>query len=54
MKSELVLFQKKQSNFDINSLSIKLDGCKLDPTDNVEYLGVYIDNFVSWDCYLSL
>ena len=43
-KSKLVLFQKKQSNYDNNSLSIKLDGCKLDPTDNVQYLGVYIDN----------
>ena len=44
-KSKLVLFQKKQSNFDNNSLSIKFDGCKLDPTDNVQYLGVYIDNY---------
>ena len=48
-KSKLILFQKKQSDFDNKSISIKLDGCKLDPTDNVKYLGVYIDKFVSWD-----
>jgi hypothetical protein len=52
-KSKLVLFQKKQSNFDNKSISIKLDGCKLNPTDNVLYLGVYIDNFVSWDFHFS-
>ena len=34
-------------------MSIKLDGCKLDPFENVRYLGVYIDNFVSWDFHIS-
>ena len=43
-KSKLILFQKKPSNFDNKSISIKLDGCKLDPTDTVKYLG---DKFVS-------
>ena len=52
-KSKLVLFQKKQSNFDKNSISIKLDGCKLDPTESVQYLGVIIDNFVSWGFQIS-
>ena len=52
-KSKLVLFQKKQSNFDNMSISIKLDGCKLDPSENVRYLGVYIDNFLSWDFNVS-
>ena len=28
-------------------------GCKFDPTDNVQYLGVYIDKFLSWDCYIT-
>ena len=41
-KSKLVLFQKKQSNFDNKSISIKLGCCKLDPTENVRYLGVYM------------
>ena len=34
-KSNLVLFQKKQNNFDNKSISIKLDVCQLDPTENV-------------------
>ena len=52
-KSKLLLFQKKQSKLDTNCISIKLNGCKLDPTDNVQYLGVYIDKFLSWDCYIT-
>ena len=32
---------------------MKLDGCKLDPSENVQYLGVYIDNFLSWDFHIS-
>ena len=52
-KSKLVLFQKKQSKLDITCISIKLNGCKLDPTDNVQFLGVYIDKFLSWDCHIT-
>ena len=51
-KSKLILFQKKRSTFVTNSITIKLDGCKLDPTDNIQYLGVYIDKFISWDCHI--
>ena len=53
-KSKLIFFQKKQSNFDRYSISIKLDGCKLVPSGNVQYLGVHIDNFVSWDFHITL
>ena len=52
-KSKLLLFQKKQSKLDTNYISIKLNGYKLDPTDNVQYLGVYIDKFLSWDCHIT-
>ena len=52
-KSKLLLFHSKQSNFDSNNISIKLDGCKLDPAENVQYLGVYIDNFLSWDFHIT-
>ena len=52
-KSKLILFQKKQSNFDNKCISIKIDGCKLDPANNVKYLGVHIDKFVSWDFHIT-
>ena len=52
-KSKLILFQKKQSNFDNKCISIKIDGRKLDPADSVKYLGVYIDKFVSWDFHIT-
>ena len=35
------------------SISIKLDGFKHDPTENVRYLDVYVDNFLSWDFHIS-
>ena len=52
-KLKLVLFQKKQSNSDNKSISIKLDGCRLDPSGNVRYLGICIDDFRSWDFHVS-
>ena len=47
------IFQKKQSKLDTNCIAIQLNGCKLDPTDNIQYLGVYIDKFHSWDCHIT-
>ena len=52
-KSKLFLFQKKQSNFDNKCISIKIDGCKLDPADNVKYLGVHNDKYFSWDFHIT-
>ena len=52
-KSKLILFQKKQSNFDNKCISIKIDGNKLDPAENVKYLGVHIDKFLSWDFHIT-
>ena len=49
----MILFQKKQSNFDNKCISIKIDGSKLDPAENVKYLDVHIDKFLSWDFHIT-
>ena len=33
----------------IDSISIKLGGAKLIPSDDVKYLGVHLDKYLSWD-----
>ena len=47
-----MFYFKRSSTFVTNRITLKLDGCKLDPTDNIQYLGVYIDKFISWDCHI--
>ena len=48
-KSKLLIFKSKQRKFNKDSISIKLGGVKLIPTDNVKYLGLHLDQNLSWD-----
>ena len=48
-KSKLLIFKSKQRKFNKDSISIKLGGVKLTPTDNVKYLGLHLDQNLSWD-----
>ena len=48
-KSKLLIFKSKQRKFNKDSISIKLGGVKLTPTDNVKYLGLHIDQNLSCD-----
>ena len=47
-KPKLLIFKSKQRKFNKDSISIKL-GVKLTPTDNVKYLGLHLDQNLSWD-----
>ena len=47
-KSKLIIFKSKQKRITY-TFSIKLNGSKLIPTDNVKYLGLYIDQNLSFD-----
>ena len=51
-KTELVLFRsaKKQLDFD---LKLKLNGKRLYPTNSVKYLGVKIDEHLTWKPYID-
>ena len=50
-KTELIFFHSKQRclNYDI---SIKINGVRLIPIDYVKYLGMFIDNYLSWNYHM--
>ena len=39
--------------FGHNDISIKLNGCKLVPTNHVKYLGLYLDKTLSWNFHVK-
>ena len=39
--------------FGNNEISIKLNGCKLVPTNHVKYLGLYLDKTLSWNFHVK-
>jgi len=51
-KSKLLLFHSKynKKKFDIN---IKMKGIKLTPSSSVKYLGLYLDDNLSWDYHIN-
>ena len=45
--------KSKRKIIDSRLFSIKLDGFKLLPTDNVKYLGLYLDQNLSFDYHVN-
>ena len=52
-KSKLLIFQSKRKTLNYDNFSIKLDGVKLKPESYVKYLGMIIDNHLSWDDHIQ-
>ena len=55
-KSKLLMFKSKQRKLNNESISIKLGGgggVKLIPSDNVKYLGLHFDRYLSWDVQIN-
>ena len=50
-KTELIIFRSKRKKIDCE-ISFKLNGFKLKPSDNVKYLGMYLDKNLSWDFHI--
>ena len=48
-KSQLIIFLSKSKEVDFTSFSIKLEGSKLKPSKYVKYLGIFIDENLSWN-----
>ena len=46
-KTEMLVFRDPRRKIDFN-LKIKIDGKKVTPSKFVKYLGIYLDNFLSW------
>ena len=52
-KSKLLLFQSKKKPIDYSKISIKLNGTKLIPADQVKYLGIFVDKHLGWDYQIN-
>ena len=52
-KTELIFFHSKQHTINYNDISIKFNGIKLLPVDKVEYLGMIIDKYLSWNYHVQ-
>ena len=52
-KSKLIIFHSKSKKVDFTSFSIKLEGSKLKPSKYVKYLGMYIDENLSWSTHIN-
>ena len=51
-KSELVIFRSKTKK-ELDEITIKINKSKLSPVPNVSYLGVVLDEFLSWDPHVN-
>ena len=52
-KTKLIFFHSRYESLNSNHLSIKLDKVKLYPIDHVKYLGMFLDNHLSWDYHIN-
>ena len=52
-KSHLIIFHSKSKKVDFTSFLIKLEGSKLKPSKYVKYLGIYIDENLSWRAHIN-
>ena len=51
-KSELVIFRSKTKK-ELDEITIKINKSKHSPVPNVNYLGVVLDEFLSWDAHVK-
>ena len=53
-KTKLLLFhsKKKKKKMDYE-ICIKINGSKLNPSDHVKYLGIFLDKNLAWDYHIS-
>ena len=52
-KSKLILFKSKRKRFDNNNISIKINCCKMEPTNHVKYLGLHLHKNLSWNVHIN-
>ena len=52
-KTELIFFHSKRHTLNYDGISIKFNNKKLIPVDNIKYLGMYIDKYLSWNFHIN-
>ena len=51
-KTKLLFFRSKNKNLPLN-ISIKIQGKRIIPSSHVKYLGIFVDEYLSWNCYVK-
>ena len=51
-KTKLSFFHSQRRTLNYDVISIKFNGKKLYPVDNIKYLGMYIDKYFSWNYHI--
>ena len=49
----LILFHSRYLTFNPIHLSIKLDKIKLFPVEHLKYLGMFLDNHLTWEYHIN-
>ena len=52
-KTEFVIFRKPRGINDLNHIKIKLNGKRLSPSSHIKYLGILIDENLSWNFHIN-
>ena len=52
-KTKLVIFHSVKKKFDKNAVSIKINQHKLPIVESVKYLGMYLDEHLSWEFHIN-
>ena len=52
-KTKLLIFRSQKKKIPLNSISIKIQGVKIKPSTHVKYLGVFIDENLSWNTHIK-
>ena len=52
-KTQLVIFHTKKKKFEKDDISIKIDGHRIPIVDKVKYLGMYLDEHLSWEFHIN-
>ena len=52
-KTKLILFHSRYLTFNPFHLSIKLDKVKLFPVEHLKYLGMFLDNHLTWEYHIN-
>ena len=52
-KTEFVIFRKPRKKINFNNVKIKLNGKRLSPSSHIKYLGILIDENLSWNFHIT-
>ena len=52
-ETEIIVFKNKQQTI-TKHINFRVNGQKIHPTNTVKYLGIYLNDFLTWDTHLTV